>query len=140
MPIKKSSREKTGADRRRFPRVLKNLAIKLKDQSVDFVTETKNLSCIGAYCRINAFVPCLTKLKVTLLLPDTKNHGASRTVTCEATVVRAERVTDTAEASTYDIALYFNKISPSDMKKIDRYVKAHLTESPCSCSALESRP
>ena len=65
------------SERRRAARTPKNLAIKLKEREVDFVTETKNISCIGAYCQIDGYLPILTKLRITLLLPKTKGTKSS---------------------------------------------------------------
>jgi hypothetical protein len=133
MPLKKltnpSNPKKDAHERRRFPRAAKNLAIKLEDKEVDFVTETKNISCIGAYCQIDTYLPILTKLKITLLLPKDKNSKTPKHITCEGTVVRIEKCADTLEANRYNIAIYFNQIAKPDMKLIDRYVKTHLDPS-----------
>lgn len=123
MPIKRLPLKGTAQERRRFPRADKNLAIKIKDKAVDFVTETKNISCIGAYCQIENYLPILTKLKITLLVPNAKGP---RHITCEGTIVRIERSPDPVENNKYNIAIYFNKIGKGDMKLIDRYVKSNL--------------
>ena len=78
-------------ERRRYARAQNSLAIKLEDKDVDFVTETKNISCIGAYCQIDGYLPILTKLKITLLLPKTRGLKAPQHITCEVTVVRIEK-------------------------------------------------
>jgi hypothetical protein len=133
MPLKKqnfqNNEQKDARERRRFPRAAKNLAIKLEDKEVDFVTETKNISCIGAYCQVDTYLPILTKLKITLLLPKDKNSKMPKHIACEGTVVRVERCADTLEANRYNIAIYFNQIGKPDMKLIDRYVKTHLNPS-----------
>ena len=113
-------------DRRRYPRVSKSLAIKLKDRDADFVTETKNVSCIGAYCTVNAYVPVLTKLRITLVLPKCRDVKASKPISCEGTVVRVEKCPPGIENNQYNIAIYFNQITKGDMKVIDHYVKNHL--------------
>ncbi len=122
-------------ERRRFTRADKNLAIKIKDRDADFVTETKNVSCIGAYCEIDGYVPVLTKLRITLLLPKSRNLKNSKHITCEGTVVRVEKSSDPIENNKYNIAIYFNQISKSDMKLVDRYVK-HCVEN----AALSTSP
>lgn len=119
-----------GLDRRRFPRVDKNIAIKLKDKEVDFVTETKNISCMGAYCLIDTYLPILTKLLITLLIPKSKNAKAAKHITCEGTVVRVERANKALEGNMYNVAIYFNQISKRDMKLIDGYIKYCITRSP----------
>jgi hypothetical protein len=118
MPKKQNDQE-----RRRFPRSASNLAIKLKDREVDFVTETKNVSCIGAYCQVDSYLPILTKLKITLLFPKHKGLKSAKHIACEGTVVRVERSSDPLESNKYNIAIYFNQISRSDMKFIDAFVK-----------------
>ena len=125
--MKNKLKEQSAQERRRFPRTPKNLAIKLEDQQVDFVTETKNISCIGAYCQIDSYLPILTKLKITLLLPKSKGAKTTKHIACEGTVVRVERSSDPLETNKYNVAIYFNQISGADMKLIDRYVKNNIT-------------
>lgn len=121
-------------DRRRFKRARKNLAIKIKDRDADFVTETKDISCVGAYCQIDGYLPVLTKLKITLLLPKTRGMKDPKHISCEGTVVRVEKSSDPLETNKYNIGIYFNQISRSDMKIIDRYVKNCVKESSASGS------
>ena len=123
MPIKKLNKKATGAERRRYARAPRSLAIKLEDREADFVTETKNISCIGAYCQIDNYLPILTKLKITLLVPKSKSLKTAKHITCEGTIVRVERSSDPLEQNKYNIAIYFNQISKGDMKLIDSYVK-----------------
>lgn len=126
MPLRKQSKPQEGQERRRYARVDKNIAIKLKDKDVDFVTETMNLSCIGAYCQINSYVPILTKLKITLLIPRARGKTAAKHIACEGTVVRVARSHDPMEPNKYNIAIYFNQITKSDMKLIDAYTRDHV--------------
>ena len=128
MQIKKQPKKESGAERRQYLRAEKNLAIKLKDKDVDFVTETKNISCLGAYCQIDGYVPVLTKIKITLLLPKPKRLKTAKPIMCEGTVVRVERSNDPLENNKYNIAIYFNQISKGDMKLIDDYVKNNIAE------------
>jgi len=118
MPKKQSDQE-----RRRFQRSASNLAIKLEDREIDFVTETKNVSCIGAYCQVDSYLPILTKLRITLLFPKHKGLKSAKHIACEGSVVRVERSGDQLESNKYNIAIYFNQISRSDMKFIDAFVK-----------------
>ncbi len=122
MQIKKT-RNQGVAERRRFRRADRNIAIKLRDQEADFVTETKNISCIGAYCSIDTYLPILTKLKITLLLPKCRNSKKPKHITCEGTIVRVEHSGSPIENNKYNIAIYFNEISKGDMKLIDEYVR-----------------
>jgi hypothetical protein len=49
--------------------------------------------------------------------------------------VRVEKSSDPIENNKYNIAIYFNQISKSDMKLVDRYVK-HCVEN----AALDTAP
>jgi hypothetical protein len=126
---KPNKNSNTQHEKRRYQRVDKNVAIKLADKDVDFVTETINLSCIGAYCKIDTYLPILTKLKITLLLPHSSRSKGAKHVICEGTIVRIERVTGTVEQNTFNIAIYFSHIAKGDMKLIDTYVKNNLSGS-----------
>ncbi len=126
MQTKKMNKQNKNEERRRFPRIFKNIAIKLKDQEVDFVTETKNISCLGAYCQINSYLPILTKIRITLLIPKSKSSKIAKHLTCEGTIVRIERSNDPLEPNKHNIAIYFNQISKTDMKLIDEYIKNHI--------------
>lgn len=114
-------------ERRRFPRIFKNIAIKLKDKEVDFVTETKNISCLGAYCQIDNYLPILTKIRITLLIPKSKSSKTAKHLVCEGTIVRIEHSNDPLEPHKYNVAIYFNQISKADIKLIDKYVKNHIS-------------
>jgi len=130
MQIKNQIKKTAPSERRRYLRAEKNIAIKLKEKDVDFVTETKNISCIGAYCSIDTYLPILTKLKITLLLPRLKSSTTAKHITCEGTIVRVERAGDPVEQSKYNVAIYFNKIAKGDMRLIDNYVKNHTAPLP----------
>ena len=123
MPIRKLHKKESGSERRRFARADKSLAIKLEDKEADFVTETKNISCIGAYCQIDSYLPLLTKLRITLLVPKSRTTRTAKHITCEGTLVRIEKSNDPLEQNKYNVAIYFNRISKGDMKLIDQYVK-----------------
>lgn len=118
-------KEKQGMEKRRYPRAPKNLPIKISNQDFDIVTETKNISCIGAYCRVDIYIPPFTKIKATILLPSGMKNS-NRYINCEGTVVRIEKNDNSLEPQ-YNIAIYFNQINKTNMLKIDRFVKNHLS-------------
>lgn len=116
---------KCKVEKRRYPRIGKNLPIKIKSDDFDLVAETKNISCIGAYCRVDRYIAPFTKLQTTILLsPKAKNN--SRSINCKGVVVRVEKDPNDLETQ-YNIAIYFNEISKLSMLKIDRFLKKHPT-------------
>lgn len=110
-------------ERRKYPRLDKNLPLKLTLDEFDIVTETKNLSCIGTYCEISRFLEPLTKLKIILLLPfKKKNRISTKKVSCQGVVVRAQAIP--LKNNCYNIAIYFNDITKAEMNKISDYVNS----------------
>ena len=110
-------------DRRRHPRVDKNVPLKISTADVDLVTETKNLSRTGVYCRINKYIEPMTKLKIHLLLPLKKgNRMTTKKITCNGVIVRTESVCD----NEYSVAIYFNDIPARDADSITDYINTFL--------------
>jgi hypothetical protein len=108
-------------ERRRHPRVAKELALKIKTDKYDLVTRTQNLSCIGAYCSVNKYIPALTKLSIMLLLP-TKGKNTHSKVQCKGVVVR----TEDNPPSGFNVAIYFNDINQHEKEKISKYINQYL--------------
>ncbi|MBI4708159.1 MAG: PilZ domain-containing protein [Candidatus Omnitrophica bacterium] len=118
-----------GIERRKHPRVKKRLPLKLHDEVFDIVTQTENISCSGAYCEVNRFLAPMTKLNVVMLLPmEHKGKKAVKKIECKGVVVRTEQPQLTEGSQIYKIAIFFNQINKSDMKKIAEYVSYHLSK------------
>ena len=67
---------KTGKERRQHPRLDHKLPVNLAVNGFDFSTLTHNISCVGAYCHLDKYMPPFTKVSVKLSLPNRlKNHG-----------------------------------------------------------------
>ena len=112
-------------ERRSFPRVKKNLPLKIRGGEFDIITETKNLSCAGAYCTADRYLEPMTKLKILMLLPNhSKRKIVNKKVECEGVVIRAEN--SGLDNKQYNIAIFFSDIKEADRKKISDYVNNHL--------------
>lgn len=111
---------KLRSEKRRYPRIKKNVPIKIRHADFDLVTETENISCVGAYCRIDQYVAPLTKIRAKILLPDKKNRHCC--IECEGAVVRIEKNEHNFEEP-YNVAIYFSTISKANMNKINRFIK-----------------
>ncbi|MFC1514353.1 PilZ domain-containing protein [Candidatus Omnitrophota bacterium] len=112
-------------EKRQHPRLEKTLPLKLSSRHADIVTQTKNLSCNGAYCTVNKNLPLMTKLKITLLLPEKEKSSKekSKRVTCVGVVVRSELI----RQDRYDVAIFFEQIREKEKVKLEEYVTHHLT-------------
>ena len=114
------------SERRQHPRLEKNIPLKISSTDFDIVTETKNLSCRGAYCQVNRPLEMMTKLKIHILIPLMKNNKvATKKITCEGVVVRAE---PQPRQGYYNTAIYFSDIQSKDAKIISEYVQSILKQ------------
>ncbi|MFC1753449.1 PilZ domain-containing protein [Thermoproteota archaeon] len=109
------------SEKRRHPRIAKNLPIRIKDGDFDIVTETKNISCTGIYCQVDRYFPPFTKIKTKILLP-AKTKNKHQYIECDGIVVRIEKDGNDLEEQ-YNIAIYFNEISKTSVQKISRFIK-----------------
>ena len=115
-------------EKRRYPRLERNIPVKISSDHGDILTETKNLSCFGAFCRMPQRLEPMTKLKIHLLLPlAQKGKAASKKVTCEGVVVRAADVPD-AEGH-FDTAIFFNSIAPKEIRSINEFINSMMEKS-----------
>ena len=109
-------------EKRRYPRVEQRIPVKISSDYGDILTETKNLSCSGAFCRMHQRLEPMTKLRIHLLLPLRKNDRViSKKITCHGVVVRVEAVADSEDY--FDTAIFFSDIAPKDIRSIDEFIE-----------------
>ena len=110
-------------ERRKNPRLDNNIPVKICQEGGDLVTETKNVSRSGAYCRVNQYIEPMTKLKIHLLLSFPKSgKSVTKKISCEGVVVRSEPASDDGK---YHIAVFFSDISKRDAECITDYVDTY---------------
>ena len=107
-------------ERRKHPRIDKNIPLKISSGDFDIVTQTANLSCAGAYCKVDKPLEPMTKLKINLLVPLKKrNKPATRKISCEGVIVRSEKA---PEDGCFNVAIFFNSINERDLRSLSEYV------------------
>jgi hypothetical protein len=112
------------AERRQHPRINERLPFTLKAEGFDAVTETINLSCLGAYCQLDKRIPVMTHLEITLALPRGEKKKEVEYIECRGVVVRVEEGgSQFRRGSVYNTAIYFNEIEESERQKIMRSVE-----------------
>lgn len=120
--------KRANKERRLFPRIQHDLPVKIAANGYDFITTTQNVSCVGAYCRINKYIPPFTKIMVKLNLPLALTKGSKNcSVECKGVIVRTE---DESEGG-FNIAIFFNEIKAGERKKISKYISQILLRNPC---------
>ena len=111
-------------EKQRQPRVDNNIPLKIAVMGTDLVTETRNISASGVYCRVNVFLEPMMKLRITLLLPLKKEDRVLSTkIICGGVVVRTENI---IEGDGFNTAIFFNDIHPRDSRLLADFVAAVL--------------
>jgi hypothetical protein len=121
------------SDRREHPRFDAEFAVQVADRDGvlpqgTIVSQSRNISLSGIYCRVNHFIPVLTKLQLTLLLPfrGKKRDVKTQVVKADAAVVRATPSKAQAGASDYEIACAFLGLEDDAKKSLARYIREHI--------------
>lgn len=114
-------------ERRRHPRIAKNVPLKICQEDGDIVTETANLSRSGAYCRVDKYIQPMTKMQTHLLLPLKRNgKTVNKKISCQGVVVRTEPIPGTPM---FHIAIFFNDITQKDADIIADYIGSVVEDS-----------
>ncbi len=93
------------------------------------VSQSRNLSLGGIYCHLSRFVPVLTKLQLTLLLPirgKKKGDVKTQLLRVDGVVVRTTPEEEKPGVSDYEIACAFLTIDDETKKTLARYIREHL--------------
>jgi integration host factor subunit alpha len=116
-------KDKINKERRRHPRISKQLPFNFKTQDFEIFSKTINLCCNGVYCTVNKSIPLMTNLKVALALPHGNKSEELEYVECNGVVVRVERDKPKAnKKSVNNIAIYFYDISESEKARINHFL------------------
>ena len=112
--------QKFSHERRKDPRFFGSIPLKISGDDFDLVTETRNLSRSGVYCRVNQYIEPMTKLRVQFLLPFKRNDKTvTKKISCGAVIVRTE--SEPANGA-YNVAIFFNDIQVRDVETLTEYV------------------
>ncbi|MFH1753721.1 MAG: PilZ domain-containing protein [Candidatus Omnitrophota bacterium] len=107
--------------------VVLSVPLKIQDKDTSIVTKTINITSSGAYCKTDKPLPLLSKVVLTLLIPNRVKKGKTdKKIECKGTVVRTHPVMADGRVQSYDVAIYFDDMSPADSKLIAQYVEQHL--------------
>jgi len=113
---------KSNNERRIHPRLEHKLPFNVAVNGYDFSTTTHNISCVGAYCHLNKYIPPFTKISVKLSLPHKDKTDRNIIVECKGVVVRSEDET----RGGFNIAIFFNQMRDEQRKKIAAYISKFL--------------
>jgi len=119
----KMTRHIKESERRIHPRIDQQLPMAVVANGYDFATSTQNVSCVGAYCNIQKYIPPFTKVMIKLSMPISNERGNVHSeVECKGVVVR----TEDASTGGFNVAIFFNGINDTQRHKISQYVDQFL--------------
>lgn len=115
----------TKKERRRAVRAPAQLAMEIKLSGSDYArVESINVSANGVYFSTPQYISPLTRLGITLVLPEGTDGDPEdgHEVFCEGVVVRVEPESPGGDGTQYEIACYFTAISEKDKGYLDSYI------------------
>ena len=116
-------------EKRAYPRAEQSLSLKLYSRDANIVTHTKNISGSGLYCEIDQDIPVMTKLVITILLPNQRyKNKRMRRIEGEGVVVRSGLLSngEKGKEKKWEIAVFFSSFSDKEKEEINKYVWQHL--------------
>ena len=117
-------------DKRRHPRVAQRIRVRSTHhdaparEALDL--ETIDLSAGGLNCTAPVFIPPMTRLALSLVLPASPPAEANsgQVVNGEAVVVRTDPAHPKTNDGTYRVALFFSKMDDADRHRLHEFVKS----------------
>jgi len=103
------------------------MELKLSGKSFGRV-ESINVSANGVYFSSPEFIAPLTKLQITLLLPESSDSESTERheVVCDGVVVRTVPEEPQEGATAYEVACYFTTISENGRERLEAYILGQL--------------
>jgi c-di-GMP-binding flagellar brake protein YcgR len=116
-------------DKRRHPRVAQRIRVRSSSREA-VELETIDLSAGGLSCTAPAFLPLMTRMAISLVLPDprpsaTQDGNGQKTVTGEVVVVRTEPAAPVEGMTSYRVALFFSRMDDADRRRLADFLARH---------------
>jgi hypothetical protein len=87
------------------------------------VTESQNISCSGVYCYSSHFLSPLSKVDLTIVLPQMPDRKTRQElIKCEGIVVRCESTASRSPVRQYELACMFSELENEQRARIEAFV------------------
>jgi len=111
-------------DKRRHPRVAQRLRVRSDIREPRLELETIDLSVGGLRCTAPVFLPPMTRMALSLVLPHTPGAPEEeQVVSGEAVVVRSEPAESGGSDELYNVALFFSRMEDADRQRLQSFLK-----------------
>jgi len=114
----------TSSERRGAVRIPARLAMEIVIGEDAADVKSLNVSASGVYFTSSKYIEPLTKLRVTLDLPDSDDTTSGSVVACDGVVVRIEPDVQDPAVTEYEVACYFTDVS--DPAALETYIVRHV--------------
>lgn len=116
-------------ERRKFPRVKDDLlSLKVKLGDFDAIAHTLDISASGLYCKIDKEIPLMSRVRLILMIPDlSKEPQELKSLEVDGVVVRGHPVIIDGQTKHYDVAIFFEDLSPKHREIISNYIARKVT-------------
>jgi c-di-GMP-binding flagellar brake protein YcgR len=117
-----------GAERRQTPRADARLSMRLEGEHengarAQIVTESQNISCSGVYCYSSHYLAALSKVDLTIVLPQMPDRKTRQElVKCEGIVVRCEATQSRSPVRQFELACMFHNLDAEQRERIEAFV------------------
>ncbi len=111
-------------ERRSFPRIKDEvLSFKVKGGDFGAIAHTLDISASGLYCKVDKEIPLMSRVRLILMIPDTsKDAQELKSLEVDGVVVREHPVIIAGEIKHYDVAIFFEDLSPKSREIIAGYI------------------
>jgi len=117
-------------EKRQHPRIKDRLTLRSSSpDSGSSEMATTDLSLGGANVVSGRYLPLMTRVEVTLMLPPEPSESGPRPVHAQAVVVRVQPPEEHASLRQYQLALFFSHMEQLDRNALSRYLAAQPRES-----------
>lgn len=123
MAVKKATKR----ERRRSERVDAKVSMRVEGThdggSTQIVTESQNISSSGVYCMSSHYLPLMSKVQLTLVMPRIPGHDTPQElIKCEGIVVRCELSKSRKHEHPYELACMFAELPGARRQRIDDFI------------------
>jgi len=124
MAVKKATRRRERRESLRVARLSMRVeGVPDGGASAQIVTESQNISASGVYCLSSHFLPPLSKVQLTIVLPKLPGHAHSQElVKCEGIVVRCESLPQRKSEVHYQLACMFTGLDRAKHGLLEEFV------------------